>query len=35
MPKRSQQGQRFLNVVVPPEFAEGQQLSVLSPSGQR
>jgi hypothetical protein len=28
LPSRSQQGQRFLNVVVPPEFTEGQQLSV-------
>ena len=35
LPSRSQKGQRFLNVVVPPEFAEGQQLSVLSPTGQR
>ena len=34
LPSRSQQGRRFLNVVVPPEFAEGQQLSVRQPAGK-
>ena len=27
LPSRSQKGQRFLNVVVPPEYCHGQQLS--------
>ena len=25
----------YLNVIVPPEYREGKQLSVLSPNGQR